>query len=172
MASPNDAALLLTIVETVALIGLLGVGAQWLAWRLQLPAIVLMSVAGLLVGPAASFLFGQAIVDPELAFGELMRPIVSLAVAIILFEGGLALKFSDLKEAGPAVRRLVFFWRPSGLVSGNTRLLLYRRAWSGYGHPACRYPDCDGSDSYHAPAQTVQTRWPGGQISEMGGDCQ
>lgn len=131
MASPNDAALLLTIVETVAVIGLLGVGAQWLAWRLQLPAIVLMSVAGLLVGPAASFLFGQAIVDPELAFGELMRPIVSLAVAIILFEGGLALKFSDLKEAGPAVRRLVFFGGPLAWFLGT--LVCYYIAGLGLG---------------------------------------
>ena len=34
-----------------ALVGALGVGAQWLAWRLRMPAIVLMLLAGLAVGP-------------------------------------------------------------------------------------------------------------------------
>ena len=35
----------------IALIGALGIGAQWLAWRLQKPAIVLMAIAGLIFGP-------------------------------------------------------------------------------------------------------------------------
>ena len=40
-------------VMAIALVGALGVGAQWLAWRLKLPAIVLMLLAGILIGPVA-----------------------------------------------------------------------------------------------------------------------
>lgn len=131
MASPAETAALLSPVETVAIIGVLGIGAQWLAWRLQLPAIVLMSVAGLLVGPAAAVLFGQAIVAPTEVFGDMIRPIVSLAVAIILFEGGLVLKFSDLRDAGATVRRLVFFGGPIAWFLGT--LVCYYIAGLGFG---------------------------------------
>lgn len=119
MSGPAETAAILSVVETVAVIGALGIGAQWLAWRFQLPAIVLMSVAGLLVGPVAGYLIGHPIVDPETTFGEIMRPIVSLAVAIILFEGGLALKFTDLRDTGSAVRRLVFIGAPVAWVLGS-----------------------------------------------------
>ncbi len=97
----------------VALIGVLGVGAQWLAWRLQWPAIVLMSLAGLLVGPFAAGVFGQPLLDPQADFGELLRPIIGLAVAVILFEGGLLLEFRELQGLSKAVRRLVF---PGALI--------------------------------------------------------
>ena len=91
-----------------AVIGVLGIGSQWLAWRLRLPAIVLMLAAGLLAGP------GFGLIEPGAAFGDLFRPLVAVAVAVILFEGGLTLKFSDLREAGTAVRRLVFLGAPLG----------------------------------------------------------
>ncbi len=85
---------------TFALIGVLGVGSQWLAVRLHMPAIVFMLAAGVLAGPV----FG--LLDPVKDFGELFRPIVAVAVALILFEGGLTLNFRDLRDAAPAVRRL------------------------------------------------------------------
>ncbi len=91
-----------------AVIGVIGIGSQWLAWRLRLPAIVLMLAAGLLAGP------GFGLIEPAAAFGDLFRPMIAVAVAVILFEGGLTLKFSDLKEAGTAVRRLVFLGAPLG----------------------------------------------------------
>jgi NhaP-type Na+/H+ or K+/H+ antiporter len=135
MSTPADTLALLSPVETVALIGVLGIGAQWLAWRLQLPAIVLMSVAGLLVGPASAFLLHQPIVDPAVAFGDLLRPIISLAVAIILFEGGLVLRFSDLKDTGAAVRRLVFF---GGRIPGVwARWSVIILPGSGLAHLSC-----------------------------------
>ncbi len=107
-----------TLIFSVALIGALGLGAQWLAWRIQAPAIVLMALAGLAVGPVWSLLFGQPLLEPSAEFGDLLSPIISLAVAIILFEGGLVLKWSDLREAGPVVGRLVFVGAPVAWVLG------------------------------------------------------
>ena len=95
-------------VVLFAVIGGLGIGSQWLAWRLRLPAIVLMLAAGLLAGP------GLGLIQPGVAFGDLFRPLVAVAVAVILFEGGLTLKFSELRESGTAVRRLVFLGAPLG----------------------------------------------------------
>lgn len=100
------------VIFACALIGALGVGAQWLGWRLQAPAIVLMSLAGLAVGPLWSVIFGAPLLDPQATFGDVFRPIVSLAVAVILFEGGLVLKFENLREAGASVRRMIFIGGP------------------------------------------------------------
>lgn len=92
-------------VVIVAIVAV-GVLAQWIAWRSRLPAIVLLAACGLLLGPV----FG--VVDPSAEFGEFLRPMVSLCVAIILFEGGLSLDLSDLKVAAQGVRRLVYLGAP------------------------------------------------------------
>lgn len=89
------------LAQTVILIGVLSIGAQWLGWALRIPAIVLLSVVGLLVGPVLGW------VEPQADFGPLLRPFVAVAVALILFEGGLSLRFHELREAGSGVRRLV-----------------------------------------------------------------
>ncbi len=107
------------VIFACALIGALGLGAQWLAWRLQAPAIVLMSLAGLAVGPIWSLLFGDPLLNPSGTFGDLLRPMVSLAVAVILFEGGLVLKFENLREAGASVRRMIFIGGPLAWVLGT-----------------------------------------------------
>ncbi|MEO1187685.1 MAG: sodium:proton antiporter [Pseudomonadota bacterium] len=107
------------VIFACALIGALGVGAQWLGWRLQAPAIVLMSLAGLAVGPLWSVAFGEPLLDPQATFGDVFRPIVSLAVAVILFEGGLVLKFENLREAGAAVRRMIFVGGPLAWLLGT-----------------------------------------------------
>lgn len=90
----------------IALIGVMGMGAQWLAWRLRLPAIVLLLLAGVLAGPATGF------VNPTEDFGTIYRPLVSLAVAIILFEGGLTLNFKEISETSTAVRRIIIIGGP------------------------------------------------------------
>ena len=108
-----------SVIFACALIGALGVGAQWLGWRLQAPAIVLMSLAGLAVGPLWSVAFGEPLLDPQATFGDVFRPIVSLAVAVILFEGGLVLKFENLREAGAAVRRMIFVGGPLAWLLGT-----------------------------------------------------
>ena len=90
-----------SLILKMTAIATLGMGAQWLAWRAQLPAIVLLSIAGILAGPV----FG--LVRPTEDFGALLSPMISVAVAIILFEGGLNLNVRELRETSVAVRRLV-----------------------------------------------------------------
>jgi NhaP-type Na+/H+ or K+/H+ antiporter len=102
-----------SIVLKVALIGVLGIGSQWLAWRLQLPAIVLMAVAGVMAGPVLGIL------SPVEDFGHLLRPMVAVAVAIILFEGGLNLSVRELKGVSKAVWRLVILGVPIGWLLGS-----------------------------------------------------
>ena len=103
-------------VMAFALVGALGVGSQWLAWRLRLPAIVLMLVAGIIFGPVLS------IFDPARDIGPLMGPMISIAVAIILFEGGLTLNFHSLQDAVVGVKRLVFVGAPLGWLTSALTL--------------------------------------------------
>lgn len=103
---------------TIALVGVLGIGAQWLAWRTGWPAIVLMLAAGFLAGPVLGY-FGYPILDPEAAFGDLLKPMVGIGVAIILFEGGLSLDFRELRKYGEGVWRLVFLGVPLGWLFGT-----------------------------------------------------
>jgi len=115
----------------IALIGTLGIGAQWLAWRLQRPAIVLMALAGLLFGPFIGWLqtismpgHMQSVLemfrlDPVNDFGDVYRPMIGIAVAIILFEGGLNLRFKDLGDASHAVGRMVFIAAPIAWLLGT-----------------------------------------------------
>lgn len=90
----------LTTPIYLALVLFLGIAAQWLAWRMKLPAIVLL----------LGFGFGLGIVvgPPEGYVGEeALLPLVSLAVGVILFEGGLSLNFREIKETRSVVIRLV-----------------------------------------------------------------
>ena len=89
----------------LAAIGVLGIGAQWIAWRTGWPAIVLMLAAGFLAGPVAGE-FGYRLIDPKAAFGELLEPAINIGVALILFEGGLSLDLRELRHSGSAVYRL------------------------------------------------------------------
>ncbi len=85
----------------LASIIVLGIASQWLAWRLRLPSILLLVVVGFLAGPATGLL------DPDALFGDLLLPLVSFSVAIILFEGGLSLRLAELREIGGVVRNLI-----------------------------------------------------------------
>ncbi len=85
----------------LAAIIVLGIGAQWLAWRISLPAILLLLIFGFIAGPATGFL------NPNEIFGDLLLPLVSVLVAIILFEGGLSLKFSEVREVTSVIRNMV-----------------------------------------------------------------
>lgn len=108
MATVETAAGVLQPVLAFGLVGALGVGSQWLAWRVRLPAIVLMLAAGLIVGPVLGIL------DPAAQFGPMLSPMIAIAVAIILFEGGLTLDLHSLNDAAKGVRRLVVIGAPLG----------------------------------------------------------
>jgi len=97
----------------IALIGVLGIGAQWIAWRTGWPAIVLMLAAGFLCGPVLHLF------NPEEVFGPLLEPMITIGVALILFEGGLSLDFRELRKYGEGVWRLVFLGVPLGWLFGS-----------------------------------------------------
>ena len=69
----------------IAGIGLLTIFCQWISWWIKLPPILLLLLTGIVIGPIAHWL------DPSVLFGSLLSPIISLSVAIILFEGSLIL---------------------------------------------------------------------------------
>jgi NhaP-type Na+/H+ or K+/H+ antiporter len=79
----------------------LGFLCQWLAWRVQLPAILFLLLVGIVAGPITGAL------DPDALLGDMLFPLVSLGVAIILFEGSLGLRFAELRGVGSAVFNLV-----------------------------------------------------------------
>lgn len=95
---------------------ILGMLAQWVAWRFKIPAILPLILTGLLVGPvAAEFLSenGSKWIEPiwngekGLFPGEGLYYFVSLAISIILFEGGLTLKRSEIKTVGTVITKLI-----------------------------------------------------------------
>ena len=85
---------------SLVMVGLLSIGCQYLAYKIRLPAILPLLIVGILVGPV----FG--VLDPDALFGDLLFPVVSLSVAIILFEGSLTLRFGDIAGHGNMVRNL------------------------------------------------------------------
>jgi NhaP-type Na+/H+ or K+/H+ antiporter len=88
---------------------LLGIAAQWAAWRARLPAILLLLACGIALGQFVNpdELLSEVTGGARANGPRLLFPAVSLAVAVILFEGGLSLRFHELKYSGPVVLRLV-----------------------------------------------------------------
>ncbi|WP_242203267.1 cation:proton antiporter [Aestuariivivens insulae] len=95
---------------------ILGILAQWFAWKFKIPAILPLIIIGLLVGPIAAEYFsedGSKWIEPiwngkqGLFPGEGLFYFVSLAISIILFEGGLTLKRSEIKTLGPVITKLI-----------------------------------------------------------------
>ena len=78
-----------------------GFACQWIAWRLKLPSILFLLLTGIFAGPVMGWL------NPEALLGDLLTPVVSIAVAIILYEGSLTLKLSEIRGHGAVVRNLV-----------------------------------------------------------------
>jgi NhaP-type Na+/H+ or K+/H+ antiporter len=98
---------------TVTLALAAGVLAQSLARHVRVPGIVLLLVAGASLGPD-----GLGWVEPQ-GLGDGMFAIVDLAVAVILFEGGLNLEISRLRRAQAPIRRLVTFGALVTLLGGT-----------------------------------------------------
>jgi len=120
----------------VSLVLGLGMVAQFVATRIRFPAIVLLLLAGLVVGPLSEILTGWKLLAPAETFDGLLLPGVSLSVAIILFEGGTSLRLHELRDHGHVVRALctegvAITWGLSALalwgldlLSGQLALLL------------------------------------------------
>lgn len=102
------------MIELAGII-ILGIIAQWMAWRLKLPAILPLILIGLLVGPIATYYTadGSKLIEPiwngtkGLFPGDALYYFVSLAISIILFEGGLTLKRSEIATTGPVISKLI-----------------------------------------------------------------
>lgn len=102
------------MVELAGII-VLGILAQWVAWKLKLPAILPLILIGLLVGPISTLFTvdGAPYIQPiwdgtrGLFPGENLYYFVSLAIGIILFEGGLTLKRDEVSKVGPVIIKLI-----------------------------------------------------------------
>lgn len=99
-----EASASMDLILALAALLALGLAAQWLAWKLHVPSILLLLGFGFAAGPDR-----LGWVDPDWLLGEHLLPIVSVSVGIILFEGGLSLHFDELKHYGKVVWRLVSF---------------------------------------------------------------
>lgn len=113
------------VTVTVAGVGLLALGSQWLAWRVKLPAILFLLASGIVVGPLLGWL------RPDELFGDLLLPLVSASVAVILFEGALTLNFNEVRNTVRVVQLLVtvgaaITW---GVIAVATHFLL-EFSWS------------------------------------------
>lgn len=91
----------MSLLIYLAFLLLLGVMAQWTAWRLKLPSILLLLIFGFGLSHLTGIRIDQYLVDKSA-----LLSLVGFLVAIILFEGGLTLKFTELREAGAPVLRL------------------------------------------------------------------
>jgi NhaP-type Na+/H+ or K+/H+ antiporter len=90
-----------TGILAFAFIGLISFASQWLAWRVKLPAILFLLASGLIIGPV------MGVFDPNKLFGDLLFPLISLSVAIILFEGSLTLDLKEIRTQRKVVQRLI-----------------------------------------------------------------
>lgn len=88
-------------VLIIAALVFTGILCQWVAWRVKLPAILFLLLAGIAAGP------GLGILDSEALFGDLLFPFISLSVALILFEGSLSLQYHQIIKLKAVVQRLV-----------------------------------------------------------------
>jgi NhaP-type Na+/H+ or K+/H+ antiporter len=88
----------------VGLIVVLAVGSQVLASQLRIPALIILLPAGFAAGALTSD------VDPERLLGPAFQPLVSLAVAVILYDSGLGLQFGELQGRGRRVAPRLVIW--------------------------------------------------------------
>lgn len=114
----------MTPLTYLAAVLFLGILAQWLAWRFRLPSILLLLAFGFGFSAATGTRIDEFIKE------ETLLAITGLFVAIILFEGGLTLKFSELKEAGTPVTRLCTFTvLIAGVLTSIAAHFIFDWAW-------------------------------------------
>ncbi len=89
-------------VILISFLMLIAVMCQWMGWMLKLPALVLLSICGIVLGPVLG------VFNPHEVFGANMENLISLGVGIILFEGGLQLKSAELQKNPKSILRMIF----------------------------------------------------------------
>jgi NhaP-type Na+/H+ or K+/H+ antiporter len=94
-----------TLNGIVTLVGL-GALSQWIAWRLRIPSILVLLATGFVAGPVTGFF------EPDEVLGSLTFPFVSLAAAVVLFEGGLTASWEEIRGVATPVRRLILIGIP------------------------------------------------------------
>ncbi|GGW43808.1 cation:proton antiporter [Arenibacter certesii] len=125
------------MVELAGIV-VLGIIAQWVAWRFKLPAILPLILIGLLVGPIATLFTedGTKLIRPiwnekeGLFLGESLYHFVSLAIGVILFEGGLTLKRSEVARVGPVITKLITVGSAvTFFLAGTAAHLIFNLSW-------------------------------------------
>ncbi len=86
------------IAEYIVALLVVAVGCQWLAWRLKVPSLLMLLLAG--------FVLGQFFSPDDILGRDMLFAGVNLAVGIILFEGALGLRFSQVRDLGRPIVRL------------------------------------------------------------------
>ena len=86
------------ILTGIGLILVLAVGSQVLASRLRIPALIILLPVGFTAGAVTND------VNPQQLLGAAFQPLVSLSVAVILYDAGLGL---DLRKLHGHTRRIV-----------------------------------------------------------------
>lgn len=107
MEMPFDVTLLMVLTI------LAGIGAQVLAAYIKVPSIVFLLLFGILLGPDVC-----GLLHPQL-LGDGLEVIVSLSVALILFEGGLNLELRELGKVSGSLRNLVTIGTLITLIGGG-----------------------------------------------------
>ena len=105
----------------------LGILAQWVAWRLKIPAILPLILIGLFVGPISTLIsedgsqWIQPIYNGKSGFfpDQNLFYFVSLAIGIILFEGGLTLRRDEVKKIGPVIGKLISLGAAVTFIGGG-----------------------------------------------------
>lgn len=84
----------LLLVLTTALLFIVGLVAQIVSERTSLPAIIFLLVFGSILGK-----YGLNLIDPDIYGSQGLRAIIAVAVAIVVFEGGLLIDINLFKQA-------------------------------------------------------------------------
>lgn len=100
------------LLETIVVAVFAGIASQVIAERIQMPSIVVLMIMGILLGPEF-----VGLVHPEY-MGSGLEVLVKLAVALILFEGGLSLDLKAFKAVDQSIRNIVTLGMLITIVGG------------------------------------------------------
>ncbi|PCI07404.1 MAG: cell shape-determining protein [Flavobacteriaceae bacterium] len=117
---------------------ILGIVAQWFAWRLKIPAILPLILIGLIGGPISTLFTADStkLIEPiwngveGLFPGESLFYFVSLSISIILFEGSLTLRKKEIKNVGTSISKLITVGALiTFIVAGISARYIFNTSW-------------------------------------------